>query len=295
MGWYPPPQEEEIDLMEYWRVIWKRKMMILSVTVAAALVSIVVLLRVTPIYRAEVLLAPVTGEESKGRVASLGGLGGLAAMAGMALPGGGRTEENLAILKSREFIWKFIKDNKLMPVLFEDGWDPEKKRWKEDDPEKQPSQWAAYRAFSGVINVNNDKKTGLVTFSVEWKDAGLAANWANELARRLNAYLREQATARSEANLEYLRQALMQTQISDMRQTLFELIASEQKKAMLANAQEEFAFRVLDRAVEPDMKVKSKRSQIVILSTLFAGFLAVFAAFILESIERRKREKEAKG
>jgi len=291
-----PYEEDEIDLLEYWNVIWKRKKMILSVSFAAALLAVVISLLMPNIYKAQVLLAPVGSDESKsgGLSAALGGLGGLASMAGISLGGGGSTAENLAVLKSREFIWKFVKDNKLMPVLFEDDWDADAKKWKKDDPEDQPNAWDAYRMFTedGLMKVDKDKKTGLVTVSVEWKDPALAAKWANALVSRLNAYLRRKAIARSEANLTYLNKELDRTRVADMRQTLFELISQEQKKAMLANTQEQFAFRVLDAASPPDKKAKPRRSLIVILSTFVAGFLAVIAAFIQEGVQKRRQNVE---
>ncbi len=289
-------EEDEIDLLDYWRVVWKRRRMILAASLAAALAAVVISLLMPNIYRAQVLLAPAHGEEGKqgGLSSALGGLGGLASMAGIPLGGGGDTAENLAVLKSRAFIWQFVKENKLMPILFADDWDAEHKRWKEDDSKKRPSLWSAYRVFTNsVMKVNTDKKTGLVTISVEWRDPVLAAKWANALVRRLNTYLRRKAIARSEANLSYLRRELDRTQVADMRKTLFQLISQEQKKAMLAHTQEEFAFRVLDAASPPDKKFRPKRSLIVILSTFVVGFLAVIAAFVLESVERRKNEVEA--
>ncbi len=292
-----PCEEEEIDLLEYWRVIWGRKKMILAVSFAAALLAIVISLLMPNIYKAQVLLTPVGSGKSKGGglSAALGGLGGLASVAGISLGGGGgSTAENLAVLNSREFIWKFVKENKLMPVLFADDWDAKSKKWKKDDPKKQPTLWDAYRMFTkgGLMNVDKNKKTGLVTVSVEWKDPVLAAKWANALVRRLNAYLRRKAIARSEANLTYLNKELARTRVADMRQTLFKLISQEEKKAMLASTQEQFAFRVLDTAVPPDKKAKPKRSLIVILSTFVAGFLAVIVAFIQESVQRRRQDTE---
>ncbi|MDQ6972468.1 MAG: Wzz/FepE/Etk N-terminal domain-containing protein [Mariprofundaceae bacterium] len=269
--------EENDGLMEYWGMIWKQRKMVISLTSVAAILSIVVSLMLTPTYRAEVLLAPVTGDESKGGIGALGGLAGLAGMAGLA-SSAGSTDENLAVLKSREFIWRFVKDNKLMSVLSEGA----------SEGGEQPGRWQAYRAFSGLMTVRQDRKTQLVTLSVEWKDADLAAQWANALVERLNAYLRQQAISRSEANLGYLNKELAKTSVEDMRQTLFELIAREQKKAMLANTQDEYAFRVLDAAVQPDMKFKPKRASIVIASTLITAFLAMMIAILRESFQQRK-------
>jgi len=287
--------EDEIDLLELWRTLLKHKRLILRASFGAAVLAAVISLLMPNIYRAEVLLAPVSSGDAKGGglASALGGLGGLASMAGISLGGGGSTEENLAVLQSREFLWKFVQDKKLMPVLFEDAWDEQTKNWTETDPKKQPGQLDAHRLFvNGLLSVNRDKKTDLVTVAIEWKDAALAADLANALVGQLNQYLAQQAIARSENNLKYLNEELMRTQVEEMRKTLFDLIASEQKNAMLANTQKAFAFKVLDPAVEPDKKIKPKRSLIVILAAFVAGFMAILYVFIKEGIAKR-REQEA--
>ncbi len=294
--WYPVPEEEEIDLLEYGRVIWKNRKLIAAVTFAAALLAALVSLMMPNIYRAEVLLAPVGGEGGKGGglAGALGGLGGIASLAGISLPAGGNTEEALAVLKSRAFIWKFVRDNKLMPVLFADDWDAAHRRWKERDPEKRPGMWDAYRLLTkSVMKVDKDKKTGLVTVAVEWKDAELAAKWANALVARVNEYLRQRAITESDANLKYLNRELARTQVEDIRKTLFELISQEQKKAMLANTREQYAFRVLDSAEPPDKKARPKRTLIVVLTAFVAGFLAVIFVFVREGVRARSREAVA--
>ncbi len=288
---YGLPEEDEIDLLEYWRILWKRKALILSISLLAAVVAAGISLTMPNIYKAEALLAPVSAGGSKGGglSAALGGLGGLASLAGISMPGGGNVEENLAVLKSREFLWSFIKDEKLMPILFADAWDDAKHGWKEPDPDKQPTLWDGYRLFSeSVLSASSDKKTGLITVAVEWKDPDIAAKWANTLVARLNRYLREKAIRQSHIKLKYLNDELARTAIEDQRKALFELISQEQKKAMLANTQKEFAFQVIDPAVTPDKKAKPKRSLIVILSTFVAGFLAVIGVFIQEGIRQRR-------
>ena len=288
--------EDEIDLLELWRVLVKNKRMILAAMFAAALLSAGISLLMHNIYRGEVLLAPAqSGDNKTGGLASVlsGGLGGLASLAGVSISGGS-TDESLAVLQSREFLWNFVQEKKLMPILFEDDWDAEHKKWKESDPKKQPGQMDVYRLFNGILKAEMDKKTNLITVTVDWKDPALAADWANTLVERLNQYLAQQAIARSERNLKYLNEQLMSTQIEEMRQTLFDLIANEQKNVMLANTQKDFAFRVLDPAVVPDKKIKPKRSLIVILAAFGAGFLAILYAFIRESIAKRREEESAR-
>src|SRR5450759_1190163 len=217
-------------------------------------------------------------------------------MAGISLGGGGSTDESLAVLKSRDFLWKFVQEKKLMPILFESEWDEQQKKWKETDPKKQPGQMDVYRLLneSGVLKVEVDKKTDLVTVTVEWEDAALAADWANALVEKLNQYLAQRTIARSESNLKYLNEELMRAQIEEMRKTRVDMIANEQKQAMLANTQKEFAFKVLDPAVDPDKKIKPKRSLIVIFTAFVAGFLAIVYAFIMEGIAKRREEENSR-
>jgi len=291
---YGSVPEDEIDLLEYWRIIWKRKWMIIGCSFLAAVLAAWVSLQKPNMYKAEVLLSPVSDGSSGGGM-SLGGLGGLASLAGISVSGGGSSETNLAVLKTRDFIWKFIQEEKLMPILFADAWDEDKKTWKETDPEKQPSLWAAYRMCLGMMTISTDTKTGLITLGVEWKDADLAAKWANDLDQRLNYYLRQKALRESAANLEYLHRELNRSQVEDMRKTLFALISQEQKKAMFANTRVQYAFSVVDKAVAPDKKSKPKRALIVVLSAFVVGFLAVIFVFIQESMRQRAEETEQEG
>lgn len=284
-------QEDEINLLDLLLTLLKHKKLIILLPLLVGVLAAGYSATLKNIYRAEVVLAPAGEDNNKGGGA-LAGLGGLASLAGISVGGGGNAEQNLAVLKSREFILQFIRENKLMPILFEKQWDAQKNTWIESDPDKQPNEWAAFRAFLGVLVVETDKKTSMTTVAIEWTDQKIAAEWANKLVLALNHYLGQQAIARTTGNLEYLNNELMHTQIEDFRKTLFDLIAQEQKKAMLAKTQKDFAFRVLDHAIEPDKKIKPKRSLIVILASLVAFFVAVIWAFISEAMARAKTEPE---
>ncbi|MEQ1532685.1 MAG: Wzz/FepE/Etk N-terminal domain-containing protein [Sideroxydans sp.] len=285
-------EDDAIDLLQLWQTLVKNKWLILLSSFCAAVLAAGISLLMPNIYRADVLLAPVSAEGAKGGglASALGGLGGLASMAGISIGGGGGTEVNLAVLKSRDFLWAFVQEKKLMPILFEDGWDAQKNTWIETDPKKQPGQMDVYRLFNegGLMSVAQDKKTELVTLSIVSKDAQFSAELANMLVESVNHYLSQQAIARSESNLKYLNEELMRTPVEEMRKTLFDLIANEQKSAMLANTQKAFAFKVLDSAVEPDKKIKPKRSLIVILAAFVAGFMAILFVFIREGIAKRR-------
>lgn len=292
----PKVLNDEIDLFELLRTLLKYKKSIIFTSLGAALIAAAISMRLPNIYQAEILLAPVSAEGAKGGglASALGGLGGLASMAGISIGGGGSVEENLAVLKSREFLWTFVQEKKLMPILFEDEWDKTANKWIEADPKKQPGQMDVHRLLlNEVMSVSRDKKTDLVTVAFEMEDAGLAAELANASVERLNQYLAQEAISRSEKNLQYLNEELMRTQVEDMRKILFEMIANEKKKTMLANTQKDFAFKVLDPAVMPDKKLKPKRAVIILFSGVASGFFAILYALLVESLAIRSRMKRA--
>lgn len=254
--------------------LWPRRYFILATAVGFALAAVGGSYLIKDVYRADVLLSPVESKEVRsGLQNAFANLGGLASVAGISLPGGGDVEENLAVLKSREFLFRFVEEEKLLPLLFADAWD--------SDPGKRPGPWDAYRLLTNdVLTLTVAKKSPLVTLTVEWRDSRLAAEWGNRLVARLNDHLRQRAIERSRRNLIYLNKALDETQSAEMRQTLFTLIAEEQKQAMLAATQEEFAFRVIDPAAPPDVKAYPKRGMIGILAAFAGGMTGILISLL---------------
>ena len=279
--------EDEIDLIELWKVVWRRKWQILAIAFLFAAGSVAYALLATEWYRAEVLLAPADERSTT----SLGGqLGGLAALAGVSV-GGGDSAVAIATLKSREFARAFIEDYELLTLLFADQWDESGQRWRENDPEKWPDIRDAVKYFQeNILRVNEDNKTGLVKLAIEWTDAEVAAKWANEIVQRINNKLRERALREAETNVSYLQAELSQTTVVTLQQSISRLLESELQKLMLARGNEEFAFRVIDSAAVPNQRIKPQRALIVVVATFFGGVLGVFFVLLAHAFRSMGRK-----
>ena len=289
---YPQPSEDdELNLLDLWRVLVRYKLMIIVITSLATAIAVTVALTMTPIYRAEVLLAPVSDDEqgSMGAIASQ--FGGIASLAGINLSsGGGSTEQALATLTSRRFINDFIAEKKLMPVLFADKWDAASKSWMVKSPADEPTVGLAYEAFKNTLAVSSDKKSGLVTLAVEWQDADQAASWANELVVRLNNHEKQLAIQETEQSLAYLREQLATTSVMEMQQAIYRLIEAQTKKIMLANVRDQFVFKVIDPAVVPEKRAKPNRRLIVSLGIVVGLVGGIFLAFLVSAIRKQSAE-----
>lgn len=280
-------EEHEIDLLELIRTLLQAWKTIVGITLLCTGLAVAYALNSPEIFKAETLLA--SAQEEKPGTSSLSQFGGLAAMAGISIPSDSNIEQVIATLESRKFLRLFINNNKLLPVLFEDLWDAEKKVWILESDQDEPSPNDGYNAFKSAITIDEDKKSGLITLSVSWKDPEIPSEWANDLVKQLNEQLREQAIQDSKKRVGYLEQELAKTTLKDMREVLYRLLESEKQIAMLANVNEDFAFEVIDPAVAPTVRAEPNRKLIVALGGVCGGFLGIFAVFFLQFLKKLKK------
>jgi uncharacterized protein involved in exopolysaccharide biosynthesis len=252
-----------INLLRMWRALAAHKLLIAVFAVVTPVVAVGVSYLIQPTFRADTLLASAGADRGGGGLSGLlGQYGGLASLAGIDVKGLApqSLDESIEILRSRSFTESFIVDNKLLPVLF-----PGKR-------DKPPTMWDAYKRFNGIRKVAKDSTTGFFKLSIEWTDPKLAASWANQLVSRLNSHMRTRTIEEATRSVGYLQEQLEATIVTERRQMLVRLMENETQKIMLAKAQEDFAVRVLDRAVPPQEKVAPKRL-LILISALLAGIV----------------------
>jgi uncharacterized protein involved in exopolysaccharide biosynthesis len=236
-----------------------------------------------PIYRAEVVLLPVTQEGDMNILASMASqFGALGSLAGLDTGGGMEKERALAMLHSRALSEKFILDKQLLPRIFADDWDPKLQKWKVG-PEDVPTLWDAQKAFDEDIRfIEENRRTGMVTVAIEWEDPVEAAGLANDLVRLVNHTVRLKAIEEAEKSLAYLNKELEETQAVEIRQAIFKLSESQARKVMLANVRDDYAFQVIDPATPPDSDDYVRPQRLVlILAGLLAGLAAALAVTIV--------------
>lgn len=242
---------------------------------------------ITPIYSATTILVPARTGQSSGGLGALGDLGGLVSLAGISIGSrGSETEEALAVLRSREFTERFMADENLLPKLFASRWNAAAGTWKSVPP--TPAK--AYRYFNTKIrSIEQDKKTGLVSLEIDWKDRTEAAAWANELVQRLNQEMRVRALAAADASLGYLDNELQTTTVVATREAIGHLIESQVKSRMVANVSKEFAFRVVDRAMPADADSPVRPQKLLMVAAGFFTGLMIGIVYALVSSGARRR------
>jgi uncharacterized protein involved in exopolysaccharide biosynthesis len=204
-------------------------------------------------YTATVTLLPAKSERPSALDSVAGQFGGLASLAGLDLGSDSDRSEAVATIRSRSLAVAFIEQNDLIPALFPRKWDADAKQWKVRRADDVPTINDAYRRFDRKVRaVSEDRRSGIVTLTITWRDPQRAADWANELAARVNREMRDRAISEAGSSLEYLNRELEKTQVVELRQPIYRLIEHRLRTVMLANVREQFAFRIIDPALPPD-------------------------------------------
>jgi uncharacterized protein involved in exopolysaccharide biosynthesis len=270
--------DEDLDLRAVFERLLAARTWLVGCVVVATGAFVAIALLMEPLYRATVTAVPTTADNGN---SSEGTLGKLAALAGGDFAfADSRAQEALAVLRSREFTQRFVEDLQLMPRMYADVWDEARDDWRVG--EERPTLAEACRDFGEMMNASIDAKSGLVKVYVEWSDPALAALWANELVARLNRDMRKRAIDRAAVYMGYLQRQLNAAPEVTTRLAIGRLMEAQIRESMLATVTEEYAFRVVDRALVPDVtdRIRPRRALLVMIGALVGLFVGLAGVFV---------------
>ena len=292
--------DDEIDLRELFSVLWADKVKIIAITAVFAVASVIYALSVPNQYKATALLAPAQSDGG-GLSGALGQLGGLASLAGVSIGGGESSESQIAqeIMKSWSFVEGFIADNDLAVEVYaaegwskgsnelqinQDAYDSEGSEWLIEDDSGvvgPPSSWQLFKAFSERVAVSEDKKSGLVSVSIEYYSPQIAKQWLDLYISAINKHMQERQVKKVSNNISYLEAQIGKTSIAEMREVFYTIIEEQTKNKMVAEASPDYAFVAVSPSMVPEEKSQPKRALICILGTLLGGMLSVLLVLVM--------------
>jgi uncharacterized protein involved in exopolysaccharide biosynthesis len=311
-------EEDEINLLDYWRVIRKRQRLVVRVVIAVVLATVVISLFMTDIYQSKAVITPIASKDSGTGVGALSALAlQFGALPGIVLPGGSSAAEIVNLLKSNILREKVIERYQLLPVLFYKEWDAEKKDWKRGislnplvyivkivkaitpgEPQGRvrkdtgvPDVWDGLRMLDSIVKVNQNIKENIITITVDYYDPEMAAKIVEYFLTTLTDHMSSEARRVATTNQRYLEEQLGKTADPLIKQKIYNLIAQQLETSMMAEVKENFAFKVIDPPMVPDKKAKPKRTQMILLSFLISVFMGVFLAFLMEYLEKAKSKE----
>jgi tyrosine-protein kinase Etk/Wzc len=187
---------DEINLLDLLIVLLKRKRLILGITFISALITAIVSLIMPPVFRAETSLLPPQPSSSMALQALSQLAGGAAGIGAEVL--GIKTPADLyaGLLKSNTVLDRIIDRFKLMELY--------KCKYRTD----------ARKRLLDNIQVSVDKKSNIITISVEDKDPVRAAQMANAFVEELKALTKGLAITEASQRRLFFEEQLKDTRLA---------------------------------------------------------------------------------
>ena len=300
--------EEYLNVSDLIAVIWEEKLKLALITSVFAVLGVAIALWLPNVYKSYAILAPASENEGAGGLSALSGqFGGLASLAGINLGNANGTDKvqlAIEIINSRQFASNFIEKHNILPeLLAAKSWDssqniviydesiyrPNQHQWVRDVSfplKPKPSPQEAYKKYKEIVSISVSKETGMITLSVEHLSPYVAEKWVTWLIQDINTVMKKRELNSSQKNIEFLKEQVMQTNVSEMHAVLYKLIEEQTKTIMFSNAREEFVFTTIDPAIVPEEKFKPKRALICIIMSLVGGIVGVGFIILRNTIRR---------
>jgi uncharacterized protein involved in exopolysaccharide biosynthesis len=287
-----PHGARDLSLLQLFAVLWDRRWIFVAISSAFIVLFAVVAFTSDRYWAATAVLVPaeIPGSGS----GAMRGLGGLAATIGLSLDDTGdlKVQEALAVMRSREFVGQFVDEQGIAPALFPEAWDAAKKDWR---PGKAPTRMEVVRRFLDLTRIARDRITFLYSVRIEWPDAAIAARLANAFVAKINAEMRARALAQSAAAIEQLELEMSRSRAMETRLAISRLLESQINQRAFANTTQEYAFRVVDRAVAAEMRdnVRPNKPLLLVLGALVGGFVAIVSIFVAYGLKHSRAPSSA--
>ena len=287
--------EDEMDLIEIFNVIFKGKIIIISITAFVSFLAVAYSLLLPNIYESKTILAPVNPSSSIS--GALGAYSGLAGIAGISVPSNideGNSAKALKKIKTLSFFEENIFKNIYLPDLIAvKSWDSKTNSMAYDNsiyntnnntwvrdysyPQQQvPSAQESFKIFNKVhLSLNEDTKSGFITLSIRHQSPYVARQWVELVVDEVNNFYREKDKVASERAVSFLNQQISMTGLSEIKEVLANLLQEETKKLTLIEANESYVFEYIDPPVVMEEKSQPKRFLICLISATLGVILSI--------------------
>jgi len=268
----PQPRGETVSLRQIFTRLYRRWPLVLVSTLVTLGLAVSYLKFTSPVYTADMAIAPPS-QSSSGRSGSA--LSGLGAIAGLAL-GGDSSGTNSSFLRyekmltSREVATRLMRDHNILQLVFSDRWDATHHNWNASYGIAERLKIAVNRAFGRTVDTTPNvaelrrfiaKHLGItvpaadmalsappairyVTFT--FRDPRAAAEMLIWLHQETDGVIREAELNRTRQMIDYLDDKLRKTTEVDERASLAQLLLDQERTEMLLTTGLDFSAEVLD-------------------------------------------------
>lgn len=301
---YSKSDSEELDLRSLFILIYGGKWTIFFSTLLASILIVFYSLSIPNVYTSYSLLAPA---QTSSQSSAFDRITGLASVGGINLQSseGSLTDEAIATIKSLKFFKNNFLPNIFLPNLFAiEEWnmaknniiynknifDIESKKWlRNAKPPKtsQPSAQEGYRAFLNGFEISQDDKNGYVTIKITHQSPVIAQKWNEIIIYQINMLTRDNAKLQVTKSINFLNLQLSQTNLSEVKEALANILEQETKKLMLIESNSEYVFKVIEPPYAPEIKSSPSRALICIIGAFMGFMIGIFIVLVKNFREKQ--------
>lgn len=279
---------DEIDLREIFKVVWKRKFWIAGFVAIVCAVTVLIVINMDNIYESKAILRP--SQNNTTQMSSMASsLGGLASLAGINIGSSGNVSpynSMNAIVQDDDFIYAFVTKNKFEPKIIDKF-----EEISSTDEYKENQKFFIVKSFKDSFNFTEDSKTGLLSLSFQNKDREFAKKIVDALLSDVSAKYQLLEMKNLQERIDKYKTEIDKTADITLKNKLSEVVAGLIQNKVLSQAQEYYGFDVIVKPGVPDSidKVKPKRGIICVVAFFLSFFVSVFVALVLESFKGVKQ------
>jgi uncharacterized protein involved in exopolysaccharide biosynthesis len=279
-------EEDAINLLDLLTTVIENLKLLVLGSLGAGVLALGISFLITPTFTAKTTMIPPSLANSitnSALRAELGGLsmGGAAGLGGLVGAVKSPGDQYLAYMESNVLRDELIAKYKLQERY------------------KQKYLETTRQTLKNVVKLTSDKKTGLITISVEDTDPKFAADLANDYVDALSRMIGRMTLAEAKARRELLEQQITEAtqksyQSPMVREGVIQSLIREYESARLDEKRDHPFVVQVDPAQAPELKSKPKKALIAIITTLATFFLLLIFVFVRQALQKAKEDPETR-
>ncbi|MDB9985033.1 Wzz/FepE/Etk N-terminal domain-containing protein [Gammaproteobacteria bacterium] len=290
--------EDELDIVEIISEIWKKKILVITVTLFFAVSSIYYSLTLSDVYKSSTLLK-VHDTQSGSPLQSIGSFGSAFMDIGIDKTIS-KKDLAIALIESRDFFNFILNKYNLMPeIMAVESFDKntsmivynntlynkDTDKWAED--QEVPTEQETYREYLSSIAVLQTE-SGFIELTYSHISPVFAKNLLDIVVSEINSLQSEKDKIETMKAIDYLNNQVKLTNMQEVKDTIYIILESQIEKLMTANIKSEYLVEVIDSSFIPEKKFKPSRALLVILATFFGLILSLLLIFFSKAGLRLK-------
>lgn len=306
--------EKEIDIKDLFFVLWRYKLVAISITLICAISSVFYAISLPNIYTSSAILTPASSSNENNSIgSSLSQYSSLANIAGVSLPSGtsGGTKLAVETIKSYSFLNHLISnfsfvapglmasqnyDELTKTLTFNPNiYDEVNDSWVRDAPKgkkKKPSYIEIHNSYMSALSVQEDLTTGFITITIQHISPEFAHKLTSLIIQEINSVIKKKDVEESIKAIDFLEKRLLQTNEAELRIKISALIYNHLNTLMMADVKDDYILEVIDPSYIAEERTSPARSIICIIGTLLGAILSsLFIILYHYNFSKASKEK----